>query len=245
MTFTSTARLFLLWEQAVISSLSLTTQCLTNSVSVPTQHCSYYSDNKRASVVSYKIGYVFLICQWLRPWKTSFWLSNERLKNINMAEQDKKKEPYSKPVSHSLHILLFVWCRYWVSSEKSGLRSLRMAASVCWSGIGMLYGTNASGLAWTSQQYHFTLSLSLPLFLYVSLSLNKFLTHHLHHNHNSVEEKVQIRPKCRNMLAKPWLPASHAGSTTEIKCVKRREEKTTKQNPLHFIRLSLPFSLCV
>lgn len=167
-TFTSTVRLFSEW--AVISPLSLTTQCFTNSLSMPPQHCSYYSDNKRASVMSYKIGYVFLICQWLRPWKTSFWLSNERLKNINVAELDKKKEPYSKSVSHSLHILLFVWCRYWVSSEKSGLRSPRMAASVCWSGIGMLYGTNASGLAWTSQQCHFTLSLSAALFLYVSLS---------------------------------------------------------------------------
>lgn len=139
---------------------------------MPPQHCSYYSDNKRASVMSYKIGYVFLICQWLRPWKTSFWLSNERLKNINMAEQDKKKEPYSKSVSHSLHILLFVWCRYWVSSEKSGLRSLRMAASVCWGGIGMLYGTNASTLAWTSQQYPSTLSPSLLLSLYASLSIS-------------------------------------------------------------------------
>lgn len=115
---------------AVISPLSLTTQCFTNSVSVPPQHCSYYSDNKGASVMFYKIGYVFLICQWLRPWKTSFWLSNERLKNINVAEQDKKKEPYSKSVSNSLHILLFVWCRYWVWSEKSGLHSPRMAASV-------------------------------------------------------------------------------------------------------------------
>lgn len=27
------------------------------------QHCSYYSDNKRASVMFYKIGYIFLICQ--------------------------------------------------------------------------------------------------------------------------------------------------------------------------------------
>lgn len=51
-------------------------------------------------------------------------------KNINVAEKDKKKEPYSKSVSHSLHILLFVWCRYWVSSEKSGLRSPRMAVEV-------------------------------------------------------------------------------------------------------------------
>lgn len=106
---------------------------------MPSQHYSYYSDNKRASVIFYKIGYVFLICHWLPPWKTSFWLSNERLKkergekkgkNINVAEQDKKKAPYSECVSHSLHILLFVWCRYWVSSEKSGLHSPRMAASV-------------------------------------------------------------------------------------------------------------------
>lgn len=123
-------KVFVVWEWAVISPPSLTTQCFTNSVSVPPQHRSYYSDNKRASVMFYKIGYVFLICQWLRPWRTSFWLSNERLKNINVAEQDKKKEPYSKSVSHSLHILLFVWCRYWVSSEKSGLHSPRMAASV-------------------------------------------------------------------------------------------------------------------
>lgn len=42
-----------------------------------------------------------------------------------MAERDKKKEPYSECVSHSLHILLFVWCRYWVSSEKSGLHSAK------------------------------------------------------------------------------------------------------------------------
>lgn len=31
------------------------------SAAVPPQHCSYYSDNKRASNMSYKIGYVFLI----------------------------------------------------------------------------------------------------------------------------------------------------------------------------------------
>lgn len=186
--------------------------------------------------MSYKIGYVFLICQWLWPWKTSFWLSNERLKNINVAEQDKKKEPYSKSISHSLHILLFVWCRYWVSSEKSGLRSPRMEASVCWSGIGMLYGTNASGLAWTSQQYHFTLSLSPALFLYVSLS-NKFFAHHLYHNHNSVEEEVWIRPKRGVMSPKPWLPASHARSTMEIKSVKGRKgeknHKKTTSTSLH------------
>lgn len=194
--------------------------------------------------MSYKIGYVFLICQWLRPWKTSFWLSNERLKNINMAEQDKKKEPYSKSVSHSLHILLFVWCRYWVSSEKSGLRSLRMAASFCWSGIGMLYGTNASRLAWIAQQYPFTLSLSPPLSSSRSLSLNKFLALHLHHNHNSVEDEVWIGPKCRGMSSEPWLPASHDGSTMEIKSAKRGKEKQNK-NLLLFIRLSLPFSLCV
>lgn len=28
----------------------------------------------------------------------------KKKKNINVAEQDKKKEPYSKSVSHSLHI---------------------------------------------------------------------------------------------------------------------------------------------
>lgn len=41
------------------------------------------------------------------PERLHFWLSNERLKKkktINVAEQDKKKEPYSKSVSHSLHI---------------------------------------------------------------------------------------------------------------------------------------------
>lgn len=191
--------------------------------------------------MSYKIGYVFLICQWLWPWKTSFWLSNERLKNINVAEQDKKKEPYSKSISHSLHILLFVWCRYWVSSEKSGLRSPRMEASVCWSGIGMLYGTNASGLAWTSQQYHFTLSLSPALFLYVSLS-NKFFAHHLYHNHNSVEEEVWIRPKRGVMSPKPWLPASHARSTMEIKSVKgRKGKKKTQKNNIHFTSYAFHF----
>lgn len=85
-----------------------------------------------------------------------------------------------------------------------------------------------------------------PLFLEVSLSLNKFFSLSISITTTTVwREGVRIRPKCRIMLAKPWLPASHAGSTAEIKCAKRREEKTTKQNPLHFIRLSLPFSLCV
>lgn len=120
-----------------------------------------------------------------------------------MAEQDKKKEPYSWPVSHFLHILLFVWCRYWVSSEKSGLRRLRMAASVCWSGIGMLYGTNASGLAWTSQQYHFTLPLSPALPVYVSLPLDKFHALHLHHDLERAAGASWIRPKCRITTAEP------------------------------------------
>lgn len=196
--------------------------------------------------MSYKIGYVFLICQWLWPWKTSFWLSNERLKNINMAEQDKKKEPYSKSVSHSLHILLFVWCRYWVSSEKSGLRSLRMAASVCWSEIGMLYGTNASGLAWTSQQYPFTLSLSPALALYVSRSITFSLTVSiipttvwrtrcgLGLNVESCRPSHDCLPAC--------LPASHAGSTMEdLMSVKRRKGK----NKIHSTSYASHFhSLC-
>lgn len=106
-----------------------------NSVSMPPQHGSCYSDNKKASVIFCKIGCVSLICPWLPPWKTSFWLSNERLKNkkkgkrgenrVSVAERDKKKEPYSECVSHCPHILLFVWCRYWFSSEKSGLHSAK------------------------------------------------------------------------------------------------------------------------
>lgn len=181
-----------------------------------------------------------------------------------MAEQDKKKEPYSWCVSLSTPpptppppniLTLFVWCRYWVSSEKSGLRSRRMAASVCWAGIGMLYGTNASGLAWTSWQYNFTLFFFSPspsLYVSLSLSLNKLLALHLHHNHPGVEEEVWIRPKHTIMSAKPWLPADHYGSTMEIKSVKRRKREREKKkqqqqegNPVHFIRLSLPFSLCV
>lgn len=97
--------------------------------------------------------------------QTSIWLSRIRRKS---------HIPGVYHFPHPPNILtLFVWCRYWVSSEKSGLRSRRMAASVCWAGIGMLYGTNASGLAWTSWQYNFTLFFFSPSpSLYVSLSLS-------------------------------------------------------------------------
>lgn len=115
-----------------------------------------------------------------------------------MAEQDKKKEPYSKSLSHSVHILLFVWCRYWVSSEKSGFRPLRMAASVCWSGIGMLYGTNASGYRLdisTMPSHTSPLSLSashVSLSVTFSLSISIITT-------SEWSEEVRIRPRCRIM----------------------------------------------
>lgn len=154
--------------------------------------------------------------------QTSIWLSRIRRKS---------HIPGVYHFPHPPNILtLFVWCRYWVSSEKSGLRSRRMAASVCWAGIGMLYGTNASGLAWTSWQYNFTLFLlSLSISLCLSLSLNKLLALHLHHNHPGVEEEVWIRPKHTIMSAKPWLPADHYGSTMEIKSVKRRKREREKK----------------
>lgn len=177
-TFSFTVKVF--FFLVVRAGCNFTTQCFTNSLSVPPQHCSYYSDNKKASVMFYKTGCVFLICQWLRPLKdfilafgwamkgsqTSIWLSRIRRKS---------HIPGVYHFPHTPNILtLFVWCRYWVSSEKSGLRSRRMAASICWAGIGMLYGTNASGLAWTSWQYNFTLFFFSPSpSLYVSLSLSQ------------------------------------------------------------------------
>lgn len=98
-------------------------------------------------------------------------------------------------------------------------------------------------LPWTSQQYHFILSLSTAVrLLCLSLYPWKLLARRLHHNHDSVEEKVWIRPKCRVMSAEPWLPASHAWATMEIKSVKKRMEeggekknnnKKTKSTPLH------------
>lgn len=71
----------------------------SNKFSVPPQCRSYYSDNKRVSAMLYKIGYVFLICWCPPPWKTSFWLSNERLK-----KKKKKTSTWLSRIRRKSHI---------------------------------------------------------------------------------------------------------------------------------------------
>lgn len=142
--------------------------------------------------------------------------------------QDKKKEPYSECVSHSLHILLFVWCRYWVSSEKSGLHSPRMAASV-W----LKWNRNVirnqcirtcPDISTIAPHTFLSLSPCHSFSLSLCLSLSHAVTslaHHLHQNHSSVADEGWNRPKCRVVSAEPRLPASYARATMEIKSAER------------------------
>lgn len=97
----------------------------------------------------------------------------------------------------------------------------------------MLYGTNASGLAWTSPQCHFTRFVS-----HLSLVLPVSLTRHLHHNHDGVEEQAWIRPKRERHGGQT--AASHARATMKIKSAKdvggwvaEKKGKKAKSTPLH------------
>lgn len=86
----------------------------------------------------------------------------------------------------------------------------------------------------------FSLSRSIPL----CLPLDKFLAHHLHHNHNGVcvvggRRRCGLGLNVESCRPEPWLPASHARSTMEIKSVKRRkgerggERKKKQENKIH------------
>lgn len=137
-----------------------------------------------------------------------FWLSNERLTNINMAEQDKKKEPYSWCVSLSTHPQYpHPICMVQILGLK---REIRIAFSqngsihlLSWNRNVIRNQCIRTGLDILTIQLHTFFLLSLSVSLCLSLSLNKLLALHLHHNHPGVEEEVWIRPKHTIMSAKP------------------------------------------
>lgn len=87
---------------------------------------------------------------------------------------------------------------------------------------------------------HF-LPLALSSLMSLSLSLNNFSLSISTVTHNSVEDEVRIRPKCR-VVSTAWLSCPvHRGN--KVCGVEEREKQN--RNPLHFTRLSLPFSsLC-
>lgn len=136
---------------------------LVNSVppTSPPPLCSYRSDNRRVwwlSVIADKMPFVSLICQWSRPRKTSFGsASKRRIRGHGASSQDQRTRTIFRGVWIPFPPQPSIW------SGKSGERSLRMAASACWSGIGTLNGTNESWLDRTGQ---WPAALSLPVRLH-------------------------------------------------------------------------------
>ena len=66
---------------------------------MPPQHWSTVRDKSSKSITHYQIGYVFSICQWFLIVKGFISAELWKSQDINMAEQDKRKEPYSESLS--------------------------------------------------------------------------------------------------------------------------------------------------
>lgn len=114
-----------------------------------------------------------------------------------MAEQDKKKRAlFSDCITLPPYPTHLYWCRYWLSSKKSGLRpSLNGSIRpLKWNRNVIRNQCIRTCLdIFDNATSHFHPPSPLPL--------NMFLPLHLHHNHNSMEEEVWISPKNTIMSA--------------------------------------------
>ena len=111
-----------------MSPLSSPALCFTNSVACH-PGAIHIIQTTRGPLSSHQIGYVFLICQWLRRSKTSSWLSNERLKNINMAEWDKKARAIFSPAVYHTLLHIRAICMVQILGPK---REIRIPFSAEW-----------------------------------------------------------------------------------------------------------------
>lgn len=189
------------------------------------------------------MGYVFLICKWLSSLKdfilAELWKGSE---NINMAEQDKKKRAvFSDCITFPPYPSHLYWCRYWVSSEKSGLRpslngSIRLLK---WNrNVIRNQCIRACLDIFNNATSHFHPSL-LPPSVHPSicflLSISIITT-------TVWRKRFGLALNIQSCRPQPWLPAAHPGSTMKIKKEGEIKKQTNrKSSPFHTLLTSILF----